>query len=121
MKKIIALLLCVAFVSMEAAHYQSTMSITQIGDKNEFLMELEIEKLSEGSSEVVASPQLICIPGMSSYLTIGSENEADYLFVKALVAKDGSRGVQTSVFMKVEDQVVLSSHHTVTLNNSKKR
>lgn len=120
MKTLIPFLFSLAFVGLEAAQFQSCASVTSLEEPNTFLVALKIEKLTEGSTtpEVVATPQIVCIPGVPAHLTIGTEEEADFLSVQALIAKEIGQGAHVSVLLKENHQVVLSTNDTIKLNSS---
>jgi hypothetical protein len=121
MKNLFFLILSLVCVSLEATHFQSSMSVTPISDKNEFLIDMQIEKISDGCSspELIASPRIICIPGEPAQLTIGSEDQSDFLSIQIIIPENTSQiGVQASVLMKEKDQVVLSFNNTIKLSKA---
>jgi hypothetical protein len=120
MKKLLLLALSLACVSLEAAHFQSSMSVSSTSNKNEFLVEMQIEKLCDGCSipELIASPKIICSPGEPAQVTIGSEDQADFLSIQVMIPKNTSQtGVQASILMKENNQVVLSLNNDIKVNN----
>ncbi len=119
MKKLLFIVLSFACVSLEAIHFQSSIAITPRNNDNEFLLKMQIEKFSDdlSISEVVASPTLVCTRGKLSQVAIGSENEADFLSIEVMIPEDSSQdSVQTSIFMKENHQIVLSSKTNFKLN-----
>lgn len=120
MKKLLLLALSLACVSLEAAHFQSSMSVTSTSNKNEFLVEMQIEKLCDGSSitELIASPKIICSRGEPAKLTIGTEDEDDFLAIEVVIPDyDSEIGVQSKIFMKEHGQVALSFNQNLKVNN----
>ena len=119
MKKLLVLMLGFACVGLEATHFQSSLFVTPISDQSKFLVEVQIEKLADGSSipELVASPKMICTPGEPNQLTIGSEDQADFLSIQVTIPKNTSQeSLQTSIFMKENNQIILSSNHLIKVN-----
>lgn len=120
MKKLLLLALSLACVSLEAAHFQSSMSVTPTNNKNEFFVEMQIEKLCDGCSipELIASPKIICSRGEPAKLTIGTEDQDNFLSIKVVIPDNNSETeVQSTVFMKEKDQVVLSFDNNLKINN----
>lgn len=120
MKKLLLLVLSFVCVSLEAAHFQSSMSVTSMSNKNEFLVEMQIEKLCDGCTvpELIASPKIICSRGEPAKLTIGTEDQDDFLAIEVVIPdNDSESGLQSKIFMKEKGQVALSSNHILRLNN----
>lgn len=120
MKKLFLLLLSLACVSLEAAHFQSSMSVTPISNRDEFLVEMQIEKVHEAGStpELIASPKIICIQGEPAELKIESEDKFDLLSIRVIVPENFSQiGIQASVLMKEKGLVVLSFDNIIKLSN----
>jgi hypothetical protein len=119
MKKLLLLALSIACVSLEAAHFQSSMSVTSTSN-NEFLVEMQIEKLCDGCSipELIASPKIICARGEPAKLTIGAEGQDDFLAIEVVIPDNESgTELQSKIFMKEKGQVALSFNHSLKVNN----
>ena len=118
MKKLFLSLLSFACVSLEATHFQTSMSVTPLSNQDEFLVEMQIEKIhAEGTpSELIASPKLICVRGEPSELNIESEDKSDLLSIRVLASeKISQKGIQASVLMKEKGLIVLSFNNTIKL------
>lgn len=119
MKKLFLSLLSLACISLEATHFQSSMSITSINNGDAFLVEIQIEKVHEVDStpELIACPKIICVKGEPTEIKIESEDKSDLFFVRVTVPENISQtGIQTSVFMKEKGLVVLSFDNTIKLD-----
>jgi hypothetical protein len=120
MKKLLFSMLSLACMSLEATHFQSSMSVTPINSKNAFLIEMQIEKLLDESSTptLIACPKIICVPGKPTQLTIESDDQADALSIQVMIPENLSQdSIRTSILMKEKDQVVLSFSNMIKVNN----
>lgn len=120
MKKLLILLLSFAAFNVEATHFQSSMSVTPISNKNEYLVEMHIKKIIDmhSSPELIASPKIICTPGEPAQLTIESEDKADLLSVQVMIPDSSIQNcVHASVLMKEKGQVVLSFDNFINLDS----
>ena len=120
MKRLLFLMLSFAWISVEATHFQSSMSVTPASNRNGFLIEMQIEKIGDGcsTSELIASPKIVCIPGEPAQFTIGSEDQSDFLSIQVMISKNVSAvDVEASVLMKKDNQVVLSLNNNIKVNN----
>lgn len=104
--------------TVEATHFQSTMSITPVNDKNEYAVNMQIFKVTDATcSELVAAPKMLCVPGEPTLLTIESEDKADLLSIEATVLDSPNQKIlHASVLMKEKEQVVLSFEHEIQVN-----
>ncbi len=119
MKKLL-LLISLSCFSLEATHFQSSMSVTPMSNKNEFLVEMQIEKIHEEGSEpeLIASPKILCVQGKPAELNIESEDKSDLLSIRVVVPENISqKAIQASVLMKEKNLVVLAFDNTIKLNN----
>lgn len=120
MKKLCLLLLSLASINLEAIHFQSAMSVTPLNNNNEFIVEVQIEKVSDEDSEpeLIASPKIICAQGKSAELKIESEDQLDLLCIQIEIPEDISqKGIQAFILMKEKGLVVLSFDNMIKLNN----
>lgn len=118
MKNLFFFLFCMIGLSLEAAHFQSDMTVKPTDHENEYLVEMKIQKFHDGSAipELVASPKLLCIQGEAAQMRMGSEDEADLLAIDILIPKnDSQEGTQVSVLMKEAGQVVLSYNNRIKI------
>lgn len=120
MKTLLFLMLSLATLSLEAAHFQASTSVTQIKKgTNEYLVEMMIEKRMDIHSEpeLIASPKILCTEGEPAQLTVASDDQADLISINLLIPKNGSqREIQTSILIKEKDIVVLSLDNSFKIN-----
>ncbi|MCI0382176.1 MAG: hypothetical protein L0207_03885 [Chlamydiae bacterium] len=122
MKSLLLLIASLTAFSLEAAHFQSSMSVTQLNDTNEYLVKMQIEKINDldSSRQLIASPSLICLQGQPAQLTIASEDKTDLLSIQVMVPQNlQEEGIHASLLMKEKDQVVLSFDNVIKLNTPK--
>lgn len=95
MKKLFLLLLSVASISLEATHFQNSMKVRSLGNRNEFLVEMQIEKEEEGgfAPEIIASPKILCVQGEPAEVRIESEDKLDLLLIRVLVSENPAQKV----------------------------
>ncbi|MBA2367979.1 MAG: hypothetical protein H0V82_03025 [Candidatus Protochlamydia sp.] len=95
MKKIIFLLLT-TITNLEALHFQSETSFIPLNnERNEHSVNIRLEKVREGPTELVAAPRFICTPGEPTILVMASEDEMELVSIKvALKENGGQRDVQ---------------------------
>lgn len=119
MKNLLFLALSLVGFNLEATHFQSSMSVIPTREKNEFLIEMKIEKVINGCTipELIASPKIICMQGAPAQVTIGSEDQDDFLSVQVAIPENTSQtSVHASILMKEKGQVVLSCDNTINLH-----
>lgn len=118
MKNLFFLMLSLACVSLEASHFQSSMTVTPTQNDHEFLVEMQIEKVSEESApELIASPKIICLQGKPAEFKIESEDQNDLLSIHVMIPENMSESsIQTSVLMKEKGQIVLSFDNVTNFN-----
>lgn len=111
MKSLIFFMLSLACFGLEATHFQSSTSITPVGNENQFLVEIQIKKIFDDCSipKLIASPQIICVQGQPAKLRIESEDQADLLFIQVMIPENiPQAGIQTLILLKEKGEVVLS-------------
>jgi len=123
MKKILFSIFCFTSFVLEAVHFQSIIAVTSINKSNgvetqEYLAEIQIKKVIDQHSELIASPKMLCYPGRLSRFFLESEDKSDIISVQVFISQDEvQKDVQTSIFVKENNQVVLSLEHTNKLND----
>lgn len=122
MKKSLFLMLSLATFTLEAAHFQSSMSVTPIlnNEVNEYLVDMQIKKVVDANSapQLIASPKIICMQGEPAQLTIESEDKADLLSIQITIPENASQtSVHASCLMKEKGEVVLSFDHVIQFNS----
>jgi hypothetical protein len=113
MNKLLLLIFAITCYHLEATHFQSSVQITPTSKNNEFLVETRIEKaIDNHTTELIASPKLICVQGKPAQLKIESKDRSDLLLIQVMIPENSSpNGIRTSIFMKEKGQIVLSSIH----------
>ena len=116
MNRYLLSLISLATLGLQAAEFSHQVEIvptelTEAGQKT-YQVNFLIEKKADENStaEVIATPKLVCVEGVLAKANIGSEDDADYLAVTALVPVDTTENkAKVTVFVKEANQVVLSS------------
>ncbi len=116
MNRYLLSLISLATLGLQAAEFSHKVEIipAEINEAGQKTYEVNflIEKKADENSaaEVVATPKLICLEGVLATANIGSDDDADYLAVTALIPVDTTENkAKITVLVKQANQVVLSS------------
>lgn len=120
MKKLLFFMFSLMALSLEAVHFQSSMSVTpeSNGETNKYFVEVRIEKFIEEHScpQLIASPCIICTPGKPAQLMIESD-EGNSLSIQILIPEPPKNNIQASILIKEEGKVVLSLNNIIHMND----
>lgn len=120
MKKILFAFICFTGFGLEAAHFSCDVTVTPVSQTQQYLAEVQIKKVSDLclEPELVACPKLVCQRGEHAHFSVESEDHADILSVQVFIPQNiAQTGVQTSIFMKENHQIVLSLDHRTRISD----
>lgn len=118
MIRILFLLLSLVPLSLEAIHYQNSITATPLSH-NEYLVDMQLEKVVDANSspKLIASPKLICTAGELAELSIESEDHSDLLSIKCFIPNTpDQKSLHTTLLMKEKGEIVLSFDNVLKLN-----
>lgn len=119
MKKLFFIALCLATFNLEATHFQSSMNVNPMNNSGEYLVEMQVEKMTDAESapQLIAAPKIICREGERAEMIIEPEGTGNFLSFQVLASKNPSQtAVQGSVLIKEGGQVVFSHDHVTNVN-----
>ena len=123
MKRYLFATICLMTFGLQAAEFSHKITIAPVTSetgKQEYLAKILIERKADENSTAVtfASPELVCVEGETSKSEIASEDKADHLLVTVLVSKDSEQTkAKTTVFLKENNQVVISSEEEIDIKS----
>ena|ERR1700722_11311299 len=122
-----SLLLIFAVFKLEAAHFQSSMSVVrrveysscgQTYKYNEFFVEIQIKKVVDDNSSplLIASPKLICFKNQPASFVIESDDKNALLSVQIEVSGYMDINVNAHLLLEEDGQVVLDLENFMSIS-----